>query len=340
MSKLKVYTDFFDFTVDDITVALLSFQQQLLENGITKIRVIDSIGGWNVIEAVQRLEKAGKWFILTVFNAPIYPFMSQKECWDVYARYLQMENRNLYVIGVTLTLDGSVDSMQAALSRPYVDSDDWKGTLLWGMSALRRTAEMFITNGIDVNIRAHGDAAFGMAVDALSGYSDIPSVGKRFITHAYLVSEVDARLCARHDITVCIEPTSIPYMDSFYDGDVEMLGDRVYSLYPVGSVMYSGVRVIAGSNYPVEDDIFPMHGVFKATHRVSEEDTTVFSVLQSYGSLACKSFNLFTITGSVAVGKRASFVLLNKDIIHMNESQLMDVSCMSTIVDGKVMYSR
>ena len=108
----------------------------------------------------------------------------------------------------------------------------------------------------------------------------------------------------------------------------------------MGRLVFSGVKVLAGSNTPTQPDINPIHGVYKAIHRVSADDVTVYQALIAYGESGYKSVGLWSRLGSLSVGKQASFVLLNKDIIHMNESNLKDTELQVTVVCGKVMYIR
>lgn len=340
LSLLRVRTHIFDFSQEEIESALLAFQYDLLSNGITTVRILDTIGGWGVVEAVKNLYESGVWVVTAVFNVPIYPFESEDEMWAKYQRYLQMSNQRMYITGVTLTMDGSIDSMQAALLEPYEGAPDWKGDTLWGLGRLSVITSTFIDAGIDVNIRAFGDRAVGEAVFALSGKEIDYKSGRRIITHAYLMSDEDISLCNKEGIMVCMEPNSIPYKNTFYEGDERVLGERCYDQYPMGRLVFSGVKVLAGSNTPTQPDINPIHGVYKAIHRVSADDVTVYQALIAYGESGYKSVGLWSRLGSLSVGKQASFVLLNKDIIHMNESNLKDTELQVTVVCGKVMYIR
>lgn len=340
LSLLRAKTDIFDFTQEEIQSALMSFQYDLLCNGITAVRVLDTLGGWSVIEAINTLYESGMWIITAVFNVPVYPFETEDDMWRKYEKYLAMQNQRMYITGVTISLDGSIDSAQAALNEPYEDSDDWTGDIMWSMIKLSKTVSTFVDAGIDVNIRAFGDRAVGAAVFAMSGRDVNYKSGRRIITHAYLMSDEDISLCNREDIMVCTEPNSVPYGNTFYEGDEIMLGERCYSQYPMGRLVFSGVKCTAGSNTPTQVDINPIHGVYKATHRVSVDDVTIYQVLIAYGMNAYKSVGLWNRVGELVPGKQASFVLLSKDIIHMDDSQLMDCEIVATVACGKVMYER
>lgn len=59
IATLKKLTNLFDFTQDELQLALLSFQYTLLEKGITAIRVLDTFGGESTMKALQALAISG-----------------------------------------------------------------------------------------------------------------------------------------------------------------------------------------------------------------------------------------------------------------------------------------
>ncbi|MCM1441433.1 MAG: amidohydrolase family protein [Roseburia sp.] len=339
LSILRAKTDIFDFTVEELQTALLAFQYEMLSNGITAVKIVDTLGGWSVIEAIKQLYESGVWLLTAVLNVPVYPFESVDEMWQKYQKYLDITNQRMFVTGISLCLDGSIDSTQAALQEPYEGSAEWTGDIMWSLSKLSKVVSTFVDAGIDVNARAYGDRAVSAAVFAMSGRNTDYKSGRRIITHAYLMSDDDISLCNREGIIVCVEPNSVPCNNIFYEGDEIMLGERCFSQYPVGRLVFSGVKIIAGSNVPTQADINPIHGVYKATHRVSADDVTIYQSLIAYGKNAYSSVGLWNKMGSISVGKLANFVLLNKDLIHMNETALMDVLVMGTVVCGKTVYS-
>lgn len=338
INMLRRNTDVFTFSPDEVQLALMAFQGDMLENGIIAIRVMDVFGDMGTLKVMKSLSDRGLWKLVTVVVAPLYPFDTTEEMWDRYAEYRELEGKNIYVTGVSLTLDGSIDSGQAALLEPYEIDKTWYGDILWNTLKLRKCVREFIKAGIDVNINATGDKAVSEATTVLTFADDEYTDGQRTITHGYLISDLDIETCSRADIIMCIEPNSVPYNKSFYEGDVIMVGDRVYMEYPVGRLVAKGVRVIAGSNFPMHQEISPMKGVYKATHRTSADDATPYQVLCSYRETPYEAFGLAGELGDITVGRRASFILVNKDIVNMREDLFCDTKYVATVVDGEVMW--
>lgn len=338
IATLKKLTNLFDFTQDELQLALLSFQYTLLEKGITAIRVLDTFGGESTLKALQALAISGGWKIETVLYVPCYPFDSMEEIWNRCTLYKEVECDNIHVMGITLTLDGSIDSGQAALIQPYDVDKEWYGDIIWNRSKVQSVIREYMPKGWDININAYGDRAVSFATDSLCSSKSHWGSGKKIITHAYLMNDVDIQMCRDNDITLCIEPNAVPYHHTFYEGDSIMIGDRTYLQYPVGRLMYAGVRVVAGSNLPVQPEISPIDGIYKASHRGGADDVTPYQIMLSYGTQAYNLFDIADDYGSISVGKKASFILIDKDIVNMREDLISDCRCLSTIADGDVLW--
>ncbi len=338
IATLKKLTNLFDFTQDELQLALLSFQNTLFEKGITSVRVLDTFGGKSTLDAVHALTVSGDWKIETVMYVPCYPFDTMEEIWDRCALYKKVECSNIHVMGITVTLDGSIDSGQAALIQPYDVDKEWYGDILWNRSKLQSIIREYMPKGWDINVNAYGDRAVSFATDALCGSKSYWGTGKKIITHAYLMNDVDIQMCKENDITVCVEPNAVPYRNTFYEGDSVMIGDRAYVQYPVGRLMYAGVSVIAGSNLPVQPEISPIDGIYKASHRGGVDDVTPYQVMLSYGLQAYMLFDIASNYGSIAIDKKATFLLIDKDIINMREDLICDCRCLATVVDGDVLW--
>ena len=337
---LRKYSDIFDFAPDELRIGVMSFQGEMLSHGITAVRAIDFLGDINVLKTVYELSNNKVWALDMIVNVPVYPFESEEDMLNRYMEYKQYENSKIHVIGLSMTLDGSIDSAQAALSTPYNDLGEWRGTVVWNINKAYAVAKKFYSHGIDININARGDYAVSVAVDILSalrGEYDIQPAN-RIITHAYLMSQLDMQTCASSGIVVCVEPGSVPYANTFYEGDKRMLGERVYIQYPVGKLIYKGIKILAGSNNPEQLDVSPISGVYKATHRTNADDATSYHVTQGYKDNALEVFGMLDRYGEIEVGKYASFVLVDKDIVRMNEALLQNVNYLATFIDGVVVW--
>lgn len=330
--RVRKHTDVLDFTENELYDSLLDFQRELLHNGIAAIRAIDCFGGKNLIGALSRAIKDGTWKLVTVIAVPVYPFDTEAEMYQRYMEYSKVTSDHVHVLGVSITLDGSIDSGQAALLTPYAVDSKWRGDITWNLDKLNDTVTKFADMGVDINFNAYGDRAVSLAVTcgaAVSGKCDVT------ITHAYLAEDIDIKQARDANITFCVELNTVPYDGMFYEGDKTMLGERIYAEYPVGRIMYAGVNVISGNNAPMLHTLSPVTGVYRAAHRTSDDDATPSHLLRTYGRNAYKWFGLYDQMGNIEVGKQANFVLLDKDIVNMREDLLCDCNIVRTVIRGE-----
>lgn len=331
IEMLRERTDVFEFTVDEYKLSLIGFQSVMLKNGIGAIRVVGFLGGDNLLTALRELSDTRQWVLETVINVPIFSFDTREEMVDRYIKYSKLATDKIHVTGVTITLDGSVDSGQAALYEGYSIAPEWRGDIIWNIGKLWDTVQMFSITGADININAVGDRAVSVARQA---YESTSGRGVYCISHAYLVSDEDIAMSRNKNITFCVEPNNVFYSDDFYEGDRIMLGDRIYGEYPVGRLLYAGLGVVAGGNVPTQTEIFPVSGAFRAARRTNADDVTPFRVFEMYEDTPYKTFGLSDKCGKIAVGRKASFVVLSQDIINIREELLCDCQVAFTAIDG------
>ena len=121
--------------------------------------------------------------------------------------------------------------------------------------------------------------------------------------------------------------------------------DMTPHLYPAGRLRSSGVRVAAGSDAPVTDPN-PLISLYSAVTRKTRE-AEVLGGDQNVGAWealkmhtlagACASFDE-NDTGSIAVGKLADLVLLDRDPTGVEPDEIKDVRVLKTIVGGEAVW--
>lgn len=155
------------------------------------------------------------------------------------------------VIGVKFYADGWLGPRTCALCQPFDDRKDDAGILFLDSDALARRAVRFADAGWTIATHAIGDRAVENVLGAYERiYGDDCSAAAPRIEHAQVVHpDVVARM-ADLGVVACIQP-------SFAASDAEIataaLGDRVAHAYMWRSMLDAGVRIIGGSDYPIED---------------------------------------------------------------------------------------
>jgi predicted amidohydrolase YtcJ len=170
------------------------------------------------------------------------------------------------IIGVKLYADGWVGPRTCAMCSPFTDEPDNDGVLFLDADTLARRADPYAEAGWTIATHAIGDRGIESVLDAYEKVfgSDCAAAAPR-IEHAQVLNADLIRRMADLGVVACIQP-------GFAVSDAESarraLGDRWEDAYRWDQLLDAGVRVIAGSDHPIES-LSPLVGL----HRLVTGDT-------------------------------------------------------------------
>jgi predicted amidohydrolase YtcJ len=118
-------------------------------------------------------------------------------------------------------------------------------------------------------------------------------------------------------------------------------------VFPVRSMIDAGVRVSLASDHPC-DGYSPFEIMWAAITRATaqggqvdpEEAITAAEALRLYTINAAHASGRADEEGSIEVGKRANFVVLDRDIVTCATDEIRATQVDSTFVDGALVYQR
>jgi hypothetical protein len=250
-------------------------------------------------------------------------------------------------------LDGVIEGQTAALLEPYTDRTDYQGELNFHPDTLTALVHTLDSAGFKVHVHAIGDRAIRVAFDAFEQQHERDGgAGPRHImAHIQLFDPADIPRFAELGVVASFQPLWA-YEDTYItDLTVPRLGpERSRWLYPIQSVMKTGAMVAAGSDWSVTS-MNPLRAMEVAVTRqdpdvengvswLPEERVSLEQILEAYtmgGALASDHANL---TGSIAVGKAADLVVLDRDIFEMPPDALSDAEVVSTFLNGREIFRR
>lgn len=163
----------------------------------------------------------------------------------------------LEVVGVKFYADGWLGPRTCALCRPFADEDD-SGVLFLDADTLASRADPFAEAGWTIATHAIGDRAIEACLDAYEKVygSDCAEAAPR-IEHAQVLNPELVERMARLGVVACIQP-------GFAVADIDTarvaLGERLDDAYRWDALLDAGVRVIAGSDFPIEP-LSPLKGL-------------------------------------------------------------------------------
>lgn len=144
---------------------------------------------------------------------------------------------------------------------------------------------------------------------------------------------------------VVTQPPFIYYNGERYLGTVPPADLRW--LYPVGSLLASGVKVAASSDSPVIPNN-PLVGIYAAATREAQtgqhispqESVSPLEALQMYTLGAAYASFEERVKGSIAPGKLADLVVLSHDPTELALEEIKNIQIIMTIIDGEVVWEK
>ncbi len=254
---------------------------------------------------------------------------------------LQMRALKLYV-------DGALGSRGAAMSEDYHDDAGNQGLLLTQPAALQQIVDKARGCRVQVATHAIGDRGNHVVLDAYAAsWKDNTNADHRWrIEHAQILALEDLPRFAAQHVIASMQPThatsDMPWAEA------RVGPQRIVGAYAWRQLRDSGARLALGSDFPVES-VDPRLGLFSATTRTDaqgmptggwlpQEKLTAYEALRGFTLDAAYAGFAEAEVGSLAVGKRADFVLLAQDPLAIPAEQLRTLTVQATYVDGREVY--
>ena len=156
----------------------------------------------------------------------------------------------LEILGVKFYADGWIGPRTCALAHPFSDQPENAGVLFADADTLVRRITPFANAGWQIATHAIGDRAIQEVVDAYERiYGSDCAAQRPRIEHAQVTTpELVARI-AELGIVCCIQPS---FAVSDATSAKAALGARFATAYDWPAMLAAGVKIITGSDYPIE----------------------------------------------------------------------------------------
>ncbi len=277
-----------------------------------------------------------------IFDDGVYAFLKQREQW---------RRPNLDVDSVKVYMDGVIEYGTSPLLEPYADTDYGSGEFFYEQEKVNEYFTRFDAMGLQVHVHAIGDAAIRRALNGFeamrqaNGMSD----NRHHIVHLQLIHEDDVPRFGELNVTATFQSLWAYPDDAAMELDVPMLGEeRTWQMYPIASVHDSGGRIAGGSDYWVTD-LNPLQAIEVAVTRRdpyredgpilnADEVVDLATMIEAYTINGAYLMKLDDVQGSIEVGKRADFVVLDRNLFDIPSHEINEAQVTLTVFDGRTIY--
>ncbi|MEX2182367.1 MAG: amidohydrolase [Gemmatimonadaceae bacterium] len=256
----------------------------------------------------------------------------------------------LWVRSVKLYQDGALGSRGAALLEPYSDDARTSGLLVSQPAHIEEIARRALAAGFQVNTHAIGDRGNRLVLDSYeAALRARPTADHRFrVEHAQIIHYDDIPRFAALGVIPSMQ-ASHQTSDMYWAG--ARLGEtRLRGAYAWRSLLASNVIIPNGSDAPVESvnplisfsasvsrqdrHGWPAGGWFPEQRMTRDEALRSMTLWPAYAAFQEQEL------GSLTIGKRADFVVLDQDILRVPAEVLLDTQVLSTWVGGRRVHER
>lgn len=294
------------------------------------------------IDLVDKLHKNGKLRIRD------YAMISLGEPnLEYYLKRGPYQTDRLTVRSFKLYADGALGSRGACLRKPYTDQPTTSGFLLLAPKELDRAIGLLSKSGFQANTHCIGDSANHLILGLYGKYLTKKNDRRWRIEHAQVVSPEDVPMFGRYSIIPSVQPTHAT--SDMYWAEKRLGPIRVKGAYAFNDLLKQNKLISFGSDFPVEyvNPLFGFHaavarqdaknfpkGGFQPENAVSRQDA--LTAMTRWAAYSCFEDHL---RGSIATGKQADFVVLDRDIMTAPNEQLRATEVRQTWIGGQRLYS-
>ena len=268
-----------------------------------------------------------------------------------------LKSEHLKIGTCKLWSDGTLLSHGALLLEPFEGTTDDYGKMTFTKEEIVAQTMAVQEAGFDMHIHTDADGSVRTVLDSLDEVQK--KIGwknsRHTITHNSTVSPLDIpRYKQLHVLANCQPMWGTNYSGNYIETFEKVLGkQRVEEeIFPYGDLVRSGAIVTYGSDIPGIEiaDIPPLINLQAAVTRrrpgypedpsfVERQKVTLAQALQCYTYNGAYQMRMENEVGSIAVGKRADLVFLQKNLFKINPDDIYLTKVMQTMMDGKVTHS-
>lgn len=263
--------------------------------------------------------------------------------------------QNRYRIGgYKMELDGSPHLRTAWLSKPYYivpeqKGDNYRGFPLKTDQEVEKECMKCIENEWQINVHCNGDAACDQFIDAyekvwnqLNHKKDLRPV----IIHAQVIREDQLEKMKELKMIPSFFLDPIYFSGDYYH-ETALGALRAKKVSPLKTAVSNGLVFTLHQNAPVIPPkvLYSVHNALNRTTKKNrvlgeEEKITIEEALKAVTIHAAYQIFEESEKGSIKAGKKADFIILNKNPLNEDKGSIKDIKVLETHKEGIAVYKR
>ncbi|HCV83319.1 MAG TPA: amidohydrolase, partial [Zunongwangia profunda] len=317
----------------------MTAQKMCFEYGLTT--VVDAGIDRKVIELMDSLQQHRD------FKMRIYAMISNTE--ENLNYYLDKEpykTEHLNVRSVKFYGDGALGSRGAALKEEYSDRHGHFGALLSPIETFKEVAARVAKSKYQLNTHAIGDSANYVVLTTYDSLLKNDPDRRWRVEHAQIIDEEDFKYFSKN-IIPSVQPTHAT--SDMYWAEDRLGEERLQEgAYAYKKLLDQAGLVALGTDFPVEQvstfltfyaavarkdtENYPEGGFMKEEALTREETLKGMTIWAAYANFEEEE------KGSIEKGKFADFILLEKDIMEVDESEIPNLKVVETYLGGEKVF--
>lgn len=254
----------------------------------------------------------------------------------------------LRVGGLKIFMDGALGSQTADMLADYEGQPGNRGIVTTEVEELHALVFRAAEHGIACAIHAIGDAANHKVLNVFDQWRAGPgkdSPLRSRIEHVQVLAPTDVPRLAQLGVVASVQPI---HATSDMDTVDKYWGQRGATAYAFCSLLSCGTRLTFGSDAPVETpDV--MVGIHAAVTRqradgrppggwYPEQRLSVYEAVHGYTLGAAYVTGEESVKGSIAPGKLADLVVLDRNIFAIDPAEILSTQVDATMLGGEWVY--
>jgi predicted amidohydrolase YtcJ len=252
----------------------------------------------------------------------------------------------LKVKGIKVYGDGALGSRGASLLQHYSDQPGWGGFLLSSQAHFDSVAANLINTDFQMCTHAIGDSANRTILKVYAKYLKGKNDKRWRIEHAQIIHPDDFQYFGKYSIIPSVQPTH-GTSDMYWAGD-RLGAERLKGAYAFKQLLDQNSWMPLGTDFPVEEinpfktflaavvrkdaKGYPAEG-FQMENALTREET-----IKGMTIWAAKANRMEKEVGSLEKGKKADFIILDKDLMKVAPDSILNVRVLKTFVNGERVY--